>query len=91
MPRFLDTCTGNARKEVANHGVELHEGEEAQIKRVMQLAADYYKKVPVLIITTGGTQLNQVYDALQKNELGIPKDEVQDFAQFNENLTSDCH
>ena len=91
VPRFLDTCSGNARKEVANHGVELHEGEEAQIKRVVQLAADYYKKVPVLIITTGGAQLNQVFDALQKNELGIPKDEVQHFAQFNEILTSDCH
>ena len=84
VPRFLDTCHGNARKEVVNHGVELLSGEEAQIRRIVQLAADYYKQVPVLVIASGGKQLDKIFKALQENELDIPADEVQRFAQFNE-------
>ena len=53
VPRFLDTCIGNARKEVKNHGVELHNGQPAIIKRTVELAVEYFRKVPVLIITTG--------------------------------------
>ena len=31
VPRFLDTCLGDARKEVTNHGVEIVAGEEKQV------------------------------------------------------------
>ena len=34
VPRFLDTCVGNARKEVTNHGVELVEGRECGVERL---------------------------------------------------------
>ena len=39
VPRFLDTCEGNARKEVTNHGVELVESSSQQIERVVELAS----------------------------------------------------
>ena len=86
VPRFLDTCTGNARKLVVNHGVEIYEGPEKQLERVVALAGQYFKQVPVLIITTGAAQLAKMHDALIKtgSEYGIPADEVQKFAQFNE-------
>jgi len=84
VPRFLDTCIGNARKEVVNRGVELHKDGAAQIKRVIELAGEYFRKVPVLIITTGAGQLAKIYEALQENDKGIPPEEVLRFAQFND-------
>jgi hypothetical protein len=84
VPRFLDTCSGNARKEVINHGVEILADQEAVITRVGELAAQFFHKVPVLIITTGGKQMNEVLKHLRSGVGGIPKDEVQRFAQFDE-------
>jgi hypothetical protein len=86
VPRFLDTCHGNARKLVVNHGVEMHAGEEAQIARVVELAAKYFRQVPVLIITTGNEQIAKVQKALTEGagkEAGIPSDEVQRLSQFD--------
>ena len=57
VPRFLDTCTGDARKIVMNHGVEVHDGEEKQIERVCEIAGKYFKQVPVLIITASLSQV----------------------------------
>ena len=87
VPRFLDTCVGNARKEVLNRGVELFSGEAEQIKRVCALAAEYFREVPVLIITTGGEQIGKVIAALKgsSSESGIPAEEVQRLSQFDEN------
>jgi hypothetical protein len=42
VPRFLDTCTGNARKTVVNHGVELIDGEKKIIARVVELCKQYF-------------------------------------------------
>ena len=83
VPRFLDTCIGNARKEVKNHGVELHNGQPAIIKRTVELAVEYFRKVPVLIITTGSEQMTAIIHALQDAD-EIPADEVQRFSQFDE-------
>ena len=45
VPRFLDTCVGNARKEVTNHGVEILEGEGKVTARVVELCEQYFKQV----------------------------------------------
>merc|ERR1719197_1620413 len=68
VPRFLDTCVGDARKEVTNHGVEVVESEAAQIERVCALAGKHFKSVPVLIICASLGQLQKVYDTLSKGE-----------------------
>ena len=83
VPRFLDTCTGNARKEVTNHGVELLSGEAAQIERVCELATQNFRKVPVLVIATGAAQLSKIVHALREDGR-VPSAEVQRFAQFDE-------
>jgi len=83
VPRFLDTCAGNARKTVTNHGVEVVSDEKQQIARVCTIASEYYKKVPVLIITSSLGQLSRVHEALKAGAGGdIPPDEVQRLAQF---------
>ena len=85
VPRFLDTCVGNARKEVTNHGVEVVSGEAAQVERVCALAGQYYKQVPVLIICSSLKQMQLMYNTLSQGEgrAGIPPAEVQRFAQFS--------
>ena len=40
VPRFLDTCIGDTRKEVTNHGVEMVDGEAAQIARVVEVSRE---------------------------------------------------
>jgi len=89
VPRFLDTCVGNARKEVTNHGVEVVKDDAALVKRVVQLAVEYHKKVPVLIIASSGVELTKLVEACKNAELthgeaAMPKDEVQRFSQFDE-------
>ena len=81
---FLDTCAGNARKIVKNHGVELLHGQPKVISRVCELAAKHFRKVPVLIITTGGEQMTAMLAALRESPGGIPAHEVQRFSQFDE-------
>ena len=63
VPRFLDTCTGNARKEVTNHGVEILKNEKEQIARVCEIAGQYFRKVPVLVIASSLGQLQRIYEA----------------------------
>ena len=83
VPRFLDTCTGDARKVVTNHGVELVRGESALITRVVQLCAQWVRKVPVLVITSGPEELNKMLAAVRECD-GVVADEVQRFALFDE-------
>ena len=85
VPRLLDTCTGEGRNPVFNRGIELCNGPENQLVRVLALAGEHFRKVPVLIITTGNAQLTMVYDALVNSGAGygIPVDEVQQLAMFN--------
>ena len=49
MPRFLDTCTGDARKIVVNHGVELLNDEAGLIARVVQLCLRLYYMVKAMV------------------------------------------
>ena len=57
VPRFLDTCTGDARKVVINHGVEVVASEAAMVARVVQLCRQWVQRVPVLVITSGPDEL----------------------------------
>jgi len=84
VPRFLDTCTGDARKVVINHGVELVDGESSLIGRVVQLCQQWVRKVPVLVVTSGPDELLKVLNAC-KEAPGIIADEVQRFSQFDAN------
>lgn len=83
VPRFLDTCEGDARKAVANRGVEFHEGPQAQMARVVELANGYYRKVPVLIICTSAAELAAMHSALRTSG-AMPAEEVQRFSEFDE-------
>jgi len=82
VPRFLDTCVGNARKEVKNHGVELVDSQDALVARVGALAEEYYKLVPVLVICSCPEEVVQVVDML-KGKTSIPSDEVLRFTEFD--------
>ena len=52
VPRFLDTCEGDARKAAVNKGVVVVEGQKRLIERVVEIAAEHYRKVHVLVITS---------------------------------------
>ena len=86
-PRFLDTCKGNARKVVLNHGVELIDGPEKQIERVVELCHEYYRRVPVLVIAASPEELTTIVNAV-KGAGKVPADEVQRFSEFDENGAS---
>ena len=81
-PRFLDTCMGNARKIVLNHGVELLDGPEKQIARVVEIAHKYFRDVPVLIIAASSEELTAIHKAVQDGGV-VPADEVQRFSEFD--------
>ena len=83
VPRFLDTCIGNARKVVKNHGVELHDGEKALTDRVVQLCKEYYHQVPVLVIAASTEEMGRLLAAI-KADGAIPPDEVQRFSEFDD-------
>jgi len=82
VPRFLDTCTGDARKVVVNHGVELVDGDTALVARIVQICLQWVRRVPVLVITSGPDELLKVITAVRECE-GIHADEVQRFSQFD--------
>ena len=82
VPRFLDTCRGDARKKVTNHGVEIVPNEEALIKRVCELAANFYQQVPILVIASSLGQMQKLYERL-KGSNDVPADDVQKLAQFS--------
>jgi len=84
VPRFLDTCVGNARKVVTNHGVELLDGQAELAARVVEICRDYFRKVPVLVICSGLEELSTMHAAI-KADGEIPADEVQRFSEFDEN------
>ena len=90
VPRFLDTCTGDARKLVVNHGVELVDGEGSLIGRVVQLCLRWVRKVPVLVITSGPDELLKVLTAVRECK-GIVADEVQRLSRSDEHgRAPDC-
>jgi len=84
VPRFLDTCTGDARKVVKNLGVELHETPEKQLDRILEVVNTYYKQVPVLIITASAKELTAVHTMLQTKG-AMPTDEVQRLSEYDSN------
>ena len=83
MPRFLDTCVGQPRKVVLNHGVEIVTDEAQLVGRVVRLCRQWVQKVPVLVITSGPEELAKVHAAVREAD-GIVADEVQRFSQFDE-------
>ena len=60
VPRFLDTCVGQPRKVVINHGVEIVNDEAQLVGRVVRLCRQWVQKVPVLVITSGPEELAKV-------------------------------
>ena len=60
MPRFLDTCAGDVRKQVRNHGVLTVSDEDALVAKVVELAEAFFRKVPILVITSSLEQLTRV-------------------------------
>ena len=86
-PRFLDTCKGNARKVVRNHGVELVDGPKALISRVVALCHEYFRQVPVLVIASSSEELSKIHGAVRDGGV-VPADEVQRFSEFDANGVS---
>jgi len=82
VPRFLDTCVGNARKQVTNHGVELCEDVKAQHARVLAIAQQYFRQVPVLVIAASQEELGVLHKMFLEDD-EIPRDEVLRFSQFD--------
>ena len=85
VPRFLDTCVGQPRKIVINHGVEIVNDEAQLVGRVVRLCRQWVQKVPVLVITSGPEELAKVHAAVREAD-GIVADEVQRFSQFDEQV-----
>ena len=75
VPRFLDTCTGDARKVVTNHGVEVVGSEAALVARVVTLCEQWVQRVPVLVITSGPEELLKVQTAVMQSR-GVVAEEV---------------
>ena len=75
VPRFLDTCTGDARKVVTNHGVEVVASEAALVARVVTLCEQWVQRVPVLVITSGPEELLKVQTAVMQSR-GVVAEEV---------------
>ena len=67
---------------MTNHGVELLDGKEALLERVLELCDMYYKSVPVLVICSSATELTAVHEAVQKRG-AMPSDEVQRLSEFD--------
>ena len=67
---------------MTNHGVELLDGKEALLERVLELCDMYYKSVPVLVICSSATELTAVHEAVQKRGK-MPSDEVQRLSEFD--------
>ena len=65
VPQFLKTCSGPGKQEARNLGMELTENREQQRDRVVELAGEYYRKVPVLIIARDAVEMTELYDAIQ--------------------------
>jgi len=84
VPRFLDTCTGDARKVVTNHGVEVVGSEAALVARVVTLCEQWVQRVPVLVITSGPEELLRVQTAVMQSR-GVVAEEVQRFSLFDAN------
>ena len=87
-PRFLETCVGEVRRRVVNHGVCSARDEDELLARVVGLAESYFRKVPVLVIASSLDQLAKLNAALRCSTL-IPAEEVQQLTQFDAQVTRD--
>ncbi len=67
---------------MTNHGVELLDGKDALLERVLELCDMYYKSVPVLVICSSAAELTTVHEAVQKRGK-MPSDEVQRLSEFD--------
>lgn len=69
---------------MVNHGVEIHDSHAQQIKRVVKLAAEYHKLVPVLVIASSLAELSELHTAVCNCEQ-IQVDRVQRLSEFDAN------
>ena len=51
-----------------NHGVELLDSEGAQLKRVVKLCEQYFRKVPVLVIAASNDELGELHKLVCKSK-----------------------
>jgi len=67
---------------VTNHGVEVVDGEAKLLERVVALAEQSFKQVPVLIICSDGQEIAKLMAALQAGGT-VPADEILRFTEFD--------
>ena len=72
VPRFLDTC------------VELLKSAEEVIERVAKVAREYFRKVPVLIISSSDDELTKILDAVRQGGIIPPPDVMLRLSEFGE-------
>ena len=78
VPRFLNTCANTTKVPAVNQGVMLQPNMESQVLKVVELTKKHYEKVPVIIITSGGSQMvDRVYKELQSAGLKCdPREDI---------------
>lgn len=66
VPAFLDTCTDNQKREPEYRTVEVASNAEQQLAKVVQLAQDYSRTVPVLLIAQDRHQATKFFEAIKR-------------------------
>ena len=67
VPQFLQTCPGTGKEPPKNLGVRLLSSHSEKLDEVVKLTLEYFKRVPVLVITRGGAELDEVHRALREH------------------------
>ena len=70
MPQFLNTCEGVTKRQATNLGVELVQSAQRLLERILGVVLDYYRNVPILVITRDAEELGIVYRFLQQQMAG---------------------
>ena len=86
LPVYMGVCVSlfaPAVERAVTPAEQVVDGSAKLIARVVELAHKYYKKVPVLVITSSQAQLGKVHAAL-KAAGELPPDEVQRLSEFDE-------
>lgn len=65
VPQFLQTCPGTGKEPPKNLGVKLLPTHREKLDEVAKLTLEFFKKVPVLVITRGGAELDEVHRLLR--------------------------
>ena len=84
VPQFLNTCEGVIKQQATNLGVELVANEQHMLDRIFGVVFDYYRAVPVLIITRDADELKRVFDDLRGRDLFLRPGELQWLSERDE-------